>query len=117
MGLITKTKRINFLILLMGFVFTGFSQNLDVKKITSVEESFDKMKWFQQARFGMFIHYGLYSGLEGYWKNKPVKGIGEWILKHAEIPVKEYQQLAQNFNPVKLNPEAWVKLAKETGMK
>ena len=117
MGLITKTKRINILILLMGFVFTGFSQNLDVRKITSEENSFNKIKWFQQARFGMFIHYGLYSGLEGYWKNKPVKGIGEWILKHAEIPVKEYQQLAQNFNPVKLNPEAWVKLAKETGMK
>ena len=117
MGLITKTKRINILILLMGFVFSGFSQNLDVGKITSVEDSFKKMKWFQQARFGMFIHYGLYSGLEGYWKNNAVKGIGEWILKHAEIPVKEYQQLAKNFNPVQLNPEAWVKLAKETGMK
>ena len=117
MGLITKTKRINILILLMGFIFTGFSQNLDVGKITSEEDSFNKMKWFQQARFGMFIHYGLYSGLEGYWKNKAVNGIGEWILKHAEIPVKEYQQLAQNFNPVQLNPEAWVKLAKETGMK
>ena len=117
MGLITKTKRINILILLMGFVFSGLSQNLDVGKITSVEDSFKKMKWFQQARFGMFIHYGLYSGLEGYWKNNAVKGIGEWILKHAEIPVKEYQQLAKNFNPVQLNPEAWVKLAKETGMK
>ena len=83
MGLNTKTKRINFLILLMGFVSTGFSQNLDVRKIKPEKDSFNKMEWFHQARFGMFIHYGLYSGLEGYWKNKPVKGIGEWILKHA----------------------------------
>ena len=49
MGLITKTKRINILIVLMGFVFTSFSQNLDVKN-NSEEHSFNKMKWFQQAK-------------------------------------------------------------------
>ena len=77
----------------------------------------DKLGWFKEARFGMFIHYGLYSQLEGYWKGEPIEGIGEWIFKHAEIPVKEYQTLAQGFNPIDLSPEDWVKLAKNAGMK
>ena len=77
----------------------------------------DKLGWWRNDRFGMFIHYGLYSQCEGYWKGKPIKGIGEWIYKHAQIPVVEYKQLAKTFDCKNLNVDGWAKLAKESGMK
>lgn len=77
----------------------------------------NKMMWWREARFGMFIHYGLYSQCEGYWKGEPVDGIGEWIFHHAEIPVEEYKALATTFTAKKLDVEYWVKLAKQAGMK
>ena len=79
--------------------------------------STDKLEWWRNDRFGMFIHYGLYSQCEGYWKGKPVKGIGEWIYKHAQIPVNEYKKLADSFDCKNLDVEGWVRLAKESGMK
>ena len=76
-----------------------------------------KMQWFREAKFGLFIHWGLYSIPAGEWKGKPVAGIGEWIMNHAKIPVKEYEQLASQFNPVKFNAEEWVQMAQDAGMK
>ena len=76
-----------------------------------------KMEWFREAKFGLFIHWGIYSVPAGEWKGKPVSGIGEWIMNRAKIPVKEYEQLAAQFNPVKFNAEEWVKMAKDAGMK
>ena len=49
-----------------------------------------KMKWFREAKFGLFIHWGLYCIPAGEWKGKPIAGIGEWIMNRAKIPVKEY---------------------------
>jgi alpha-L-fucosidase len=76
-----------------------------------------KMKWFREAKFGLFIHWGLYAIPAGEWKGQPIAGIGEWIMNHAKIPVKEYEQLAAQFNPVKFNADAWVQLAVDAGMK
>src|SRR5437879_961457 len=76
-----------------------------------------KMAWFRQAKFGLFIHWGLYAIPAGEWKGEPIKGIGEWIMNRAKIPVTEYEQLATQFNPVKFNAEAWVKVAQDAGMK
>jgi alpha-L-fucosidase len=76
-----------------------------------------KMKWFREAKFGLFIHWGLYSIPAGEWKGKPIAGIGEWIMNRAKIPVTEYEQLAKQFNPVKFNAEAWVQMAEDAGMK
>lgn len=76
-----------------------------------------RLKWFREARFGMFIHWGLYAVPAGEWKGKPVEGIGEWIMNRAKIPVAEYEQLAKQFNPVKFNAEEVVNLAKNAGMK
>jgi alpha-L-fucosidase len=76
-----------------------------------------KMKWFREAKFGLFIHWGLYAIPAGEWKGQPIVGIGEWIMNRAKIPVKEYEQLAGQFNPVKFNAEEWVKLAVDAGMK
>jgi alpha-L-fucosidase len=76
-----------------------------------------KMKWFREAKFGLFIHWGLYAIPAGEWKGQPVKGIGEWIMNRARIPVTEYEQLAGQFNPVKFNAEEWVQMAQDAGMK
>ncbi len=76
-----------------------------------------RMHWFREAKFGLFIHWGLYSIPAGEWKGQPVPGIGEWIMNHARIPVKEYEQLAAQFNPVKFNAEEWVQMAQDAGMK
>src|ERR1700682_2606687 len=76
-----------------------------------------RLAWFREARFGLFIHWGLYAIPAGEWKGEPIKGIGEWIMNRAKIPVTEYEQLATQFNPVKFNAEAWVKVAQDAGMK
>ncbi|MBI5384040.1 MAG: alpha-L-fucosidase [Verrucomicrobia bacterium] len=75
------------------------------------------MKWWREARFGMFIHWGVYAVPAGTYKDKPIGGIGEWIMNRGKIPVAEYREFAQQFNPVKYDADAWVKLAKDAGMK
>ena len=76
-----------------------------------------RMAWFREAKFGLFIHWGLYAIPAGEWKGQPIAGIGEWIMNRAKIPVKEYERLAAQFNPVKFDAERWAQLAVDAGMK
>ena len=76
-----------------------------------------RMAWWREAKFGMFIHWGVYSVPAGFYNGKPIGGIGEWIMCDAKIPKAEYQQYAREFNPVKFNADAWVKAASAAGMK
>jgi alpha-L-fucosidase len=85
---------------------------------TNVPASHDeKMQWFRDAKFGLFIHWGLYCIPAGEWKGQRVPGIGEWVMNHAQIPATEYAQLANQFDPVKFNAEQWVQMAQDAGMK
>ena len=77
----------------------------------------ERMAWWRDARFGMFIHWGLYAVPAGEWKGKKIDGIGEWIMNSAHIPVEEYERLAGQFNPVKFNADEWASIAKNAGMK
>src|SRR3954464_2715768 len=88
--------------------FQSFSQNISQA---------ERMKWWGDARFGLFIHWGLYSIPAGEWKGQPIAGIGEWIMKRAKIPVVEYRALAKQFNPVKFDAKKFVATAKDAGMK
>jgi len=76
-----------------------------------------RMQWWREARFGMFIHWGVYAVPAGNYCGKPVGGIGEWIMRGAKIPVTEYRAFAKHFNPIHYKPEAWAALAKEAGVK
>ena len=73
-------------------------------------------EWFKQAKFGMMIHFGLYSLSAGEWKGRRMPHIGEWAQSYFRIPNKEYEELAKAFNPVLFNAEEWVLTAKEAGM-
>ena len=76
-----------------------------------------RMAWFREAKFGLFIHWGVYSVPAGTYKGQQIPGIGEWIMHRGKIPVAEYRSFAREFNPVEYSPRAWAKLAKEAGMK
>ena len=76
-----------------------------------------RLKWFREAKYGLFIHWGLYAIPAGEWKGKRSLGLGEWIMNRSQVPVREYEPLATQFNPVKFDAEAWVQLAEEAGMK
>ncbi len=76
-----------------------------------------RMAWWREAKFGMFIHWGVYAVPAGTYKGQQIPGIGEWIMLRAKIPVAEYREFAKQFNPVKYDPEAWVRLAKAAGMR
>jgi alpha-L-fucosidase len=76
-----------------------------------------KLDWWNEAKFGMFIHWGLYALTAGFWKGKEVHGIGEWIMNREQIPYAEYSLLAKDFNPVDYDADAWAKVAYDAGMK
>jgi alpha-L-fucosidase len=81
------------------------------------EQRAHRMAWFREARFGLFIHWGLYASLAGDWNGHAVDSAGEWIMNTAHIPVKDYEKLPALFNPVQFDARSWVRIAKNAGMK
>lgn len=76
-----------------------------------------KQKWFKEAKFGLFIHFGLYAILAGEYKGKRTDNIAEWIMNDLNIPVEEYEKLIHRFNPERFHPHQIVSKAKEWGMR
>lgn len=77
----------------------------------------DAHKWFKEAKYGMMVHWGLYSLLGGEYKGEKVSSYAEWTQTYFRIPNAEYEKLATAFNPVYFNADEWVRFAKECGMK
>jgi alpha-L-fucosidase len=102
------------------FITTLVSLSLvsSAQKNYLVESKADKdkrMEWWRDARFGMFIHWGLYAVPSGEYKGDT--GFGEWIMDEAKIPVPEYEKFAEQFNPFKFDAEEWVQMAADAGVK
>ena len=77
-----------------------------------------RIQWWREARFGMFIHWGLYAIPGGTWKgNVRKRGYSEWLMFDEKIPAKEYEQLAAKFNPAKFDATEWTSIARKAGMK
>ena len=76
-----------------------------------------RMAWWRDAGFGMFIHWGVYAVPAGQYKGKEIKGLGEWIMEDAKIPISDYEQFARQFNPQKFDANEWARIAKDAGVK
>ena len=93
-------KTFNFLILLMLSASLAFGQN-------AYDARQERTEWFREARFGMFIHWGIYA----------IPARGEWVQSKERISTEEYRQFFETFDPVEYNPKQWAKIAKQAGMK
>jgi len=102
-----------------GLLLAVAAMLVSISCTPAVEETpeADRLEWWTDAKFGLFIHWGIYAVPAGTYQDKKIDGIGEWILYNGEIPVAEYKSYAADFNPIKYDPEAWVKMAKDAGMK
>jgi alpha-L-fucosidase len=110
-------KRVLFILGVLSLIFSCTPKTQQPEKDEATLKQDQRMSWWRDARFGMFIHWGLYAVPAGEWKGEEIPGISEWIMLRAKIPVGEYEKLAEQFNPVKFDAEEWVKLAKLAGMK
>lgn len=107
-------KRSKLLFLAAMALFSGvFAQNVETN--SGSKQNDPKMQWWREAKFGMFIHWGIYSVPAGKWGDKTT--YGEWLMNSAKISGAEYSALAKQFNPTKFNAEEWVKIAKAAGQK
>ncbi|TKC63871.1 alpha-L-fucosidase [Pedobacter hiemivivus] len=102
-------------VLLIVAAFLILGQSAYSQKALTKDE---RMAWWRDAKFGMFIHWGVYAQFAGVYKgHEQLRGGAEWIMNRSKIPVAEYQEMAKSFNPVKYDADAWVKMAKDAGMK
>jgi alpha-L-fucosidase len=84
----------------------------------SAETVDERMAWYNEAKFGCFIHWGVYSVAGGEWKGKKVSGYSEHLMRKEQIPLDEYKEkLVYPFNPVKFDADEWMLHAKEAGMR
>jgi len=110
-----------FINFLFASCLSPASDNKNKESIVNSKNKEQYLDWFKEAKFGMFIHWGVYSKLAGEWNGRKLSDVGktqaEWVMDYLKIPVKDYRELAHQFNPVQYNAREWVKLAKATGMK
>jgi len=110
-------RKLITILLLGAFVAAHAQTPYNPYENETKQQKDERMSWWREARFGMFIHWGVYAVPAGIYNGKQIDGIGEWIMLRGQIPVKEYKAYAKEFNPVKYNPEKWAKLAKRAGMR
>lgn len=111
-------KRLMLLLLLQLALLHSFAQTMDQMWDSNVVgKENPNLQWFKEAKFGLFIHWGLYSKLAGEYKGKRYYGSGEWIMNQGKIPVAEYAKVAETFNPIHFNADEWAQLAQDAGIK
>ena len=108
-----KNFKIVSIVLLMTFVFL-----LSVAKAQPRPSVEERLEWWHEAKFGLFINWGVHSLYGGvYHGHRQAYGGAEWIMNRCKIPVAEYREKAKEFDPENYDPDAWMKMAKDAGMK
>ncbi|MFB9057356.1 alpha-L-fucosidase [Mariniflexile ostreae] len=113
-------KKVLVLVGLVSFMFnSACKQNANAIKVSEVKNlsEEERMAWWEEARFGMFIHWGIYTVPAGFYKGEAQTNSAEWIMNKGKIPISEYEKFAAEFNPTKFNAAEFVGLAKQAGMK
>lgn len=107
-------------ILILALALNGhglYSQNT-INYVNESNEDFEeRLQWFKKAKYGMFIHFGLYSQLGGEWKGDTIPNYAEWIQANADITSQQYAMLTHSFNPKEFDADAIAQIAKKAGMK
>lgn len=107
-----------FLLIMSLLALNGCQQDQTKNFLTETEEEFNqRMEWWRDAGFGMFIHWGAYAIPAGIYQEQEIPGIGEWIMNSAGIPIPEYEKFVRQFDPGDFNADEWVQTAKNAGMK
>jgi len=88
---------------------------LPKKEVLAAQDA--RMTWWREARFGMFIHWGLYTEAAGRWEGKPVPGLSSWLLNTTKASLDKYSRLKERFNPVRFDATKLVQIAKVAGVK
>jgi len=110
-------KRIILLQIILILGFTAYAQS-DIQITHETDKAYsNRMQWFNDAKYGMFIHFGLYSQLGGVWNDQPTKGYAEWIQANADIAAQDYAMLTHTFNPKDFDADKIASLANKAGMK
>ncbi len=102
-------KRFIYCILLVGLSISLQAQ----ADYQPTEGNLKNREWFRDAKFGLFIHWGVYSQMAGAGQT----GVAEWVMEQKRIPVNAYEKLPTFFNPTQFDPEEWVRMVKAAGMK
>ncbi len=110
-----KRKTLRGIVFLIFIAFLAAVTRASTPELETKAEHDARMQWWREARFGMFIHWGLYAVPAGEWGGKT--NYGEWIRNNAQIPISVYDKFVAQFNPVKFKAADWVRAAKDAGMK
>ncbi|TXG39034.1 alpha-L-fucosidase [Seonamhaeicola maritimus] len=116
-------KKVGLLVVFVALALNfGCGKSNSKETVFAIEQSQqitdeERMEWWSEARFGMFIHWGIYTKLAGFYNGKAQPNSAEWIMNRGKIPIAEYEKLADDFNPSQFNAKEFVNLAKEAGMK
>jgi alpha-L-fucosidase len=113
-----KTPLTLALLIAMSIVFPILGNAAEQSSRETLAERDVRMAWWKEARFGMFIHWGLYAVPAGSYRGvTQQRENGEWIMEHMDIPIAEYEKFANHFDPTGYDPKEWVRIAKDAGMK
>ena len=115
----------NLMLPIAILIFFGCQQQTKQKEETPSKdylnetkaEKDNRMRWWREAKFGMFIHWGPYAIPAGTYEGKQIRGIGEWIMNNAPVPVEAYEDFSRQFNPVAFDADEWARIASDAGMK
>ncbi len=102
-------KRLELVIIIAGIMVISLNAYAEWQgdlRYEPSKENLEAREWFQDAKFGLFIHWGVYS----------IPAKGEWVMNNDEIPIHEYEKLVSQFNPTKFDPDEWCAMVKDAGM-